>query len=252
MLIRRFSKHLKEQNWLAVGLDFLVVVLGIFVGLQVADWNQARLDRQEAAYHVQFLYDELSEDISLAEAEIQRSTEILEGSFQAAMLLMQDEWQDGAERQFKQHVYQTFELWGPKYRPVSLRRMIDDGKLDLIESKELQQAILQFETAYLDAIEQTRTSYAYSLVVSPKITESLKFSGPQIVSTTEELLSSEVLRGAVRDKAIWQRIQLEVLEELQSARLSLKQALEASPDHHLGPPAGNRANENSSAQESGP
>ena len=35
-------------------------------GLQVSDWNQARLDRQEAAYHLQFLYEEISDDIDLA------------------------------------------------------------------------------------------------------------------------------------------------------------------------------------------
>jgi hypothetical protein len=91
MLIRRFSEHLREQNWFAVGLDFAVVVLGIFIGLQVADWNQARLDREEAAYHLNFLYTELNAEIVTAAERIERSEGLLEGSFQAAMLLTQDE-----------------------------------------------------------------------------------------------------------------------------------------------------------------
>lgn len=37
-----------EQNWLAVGLDFLIVVLGVFIGVQLGNWNGARADR--AAY----------------------------------------------------------------------------------------------------------------------------------------------------------------------------------------------------------
>ena len=237
MLVRRFSQHLKAQNWFAVGLDFLVVVLGIFIGLQVADWNQARLDRQEAEYHLSFLHEELTREISAAEDEIERSRRVLEGSFQTAMLLTQREWQENDYQRFKDNIYYTFELWGPKYRPVSLRRMIDDGKLDLVESTQLQQAILQFESAYLDAIEQTKTSYAYSLVVTPKITASLKFAGPQIVSTPEELWRNETLRSVVRDKAIWQRIQLDVLIELQSARLNLKQTL----DQALGVPEGSQS-----------
>ncbi|HIK65425.1 MAG TPA: hypothetical protein EYG02_10415 [Henriciella marina] len=42
------SKHMGEQNWLAVGLDFLIVVLGVFIGVQLGNWNGARADR--AAY----------------------------------------------------------------------------------------------------------------------------------------------------------------------------------------------------------
>jgi hypothetical protein len=226
VLIRRFAEHIKAQNWFAVGLDFVVVVLGIFIGLQVADWNQMCLDRQEAAYHLGFLLDELTKEINAAEAEIEQSEAVAINSFQASMLLAQSEWQDGDDKRFKKAVMSTLELWGPKHRPVSLRRMIDDGKLDLIESKALQQAILQFESAYLDAIEQTRTSYSYSLVVTPQITASMKFAGPQIISTPEELRSNETLRAAVRDKAIWQRIQLDELVKLQQARLQLKQQLE--------------------------
>ena len=30
MLLRRFSKHVSDQNWFAVGLDVIVVVVGIF------------------------------------------------------------------------------------------------------------------------------------------------------------------------------------------------------------------------------
>lgn len=45
MLVRRLMPHLKRQDWLAVGIDFLIVVFGIFFGFQVTDWNQARQDR---------------------------------------------------------------------------------------------------------------------------------------------------------------------------------------------------------------
>ncbi|UPT64857.1 MAG: hypothetical protein M0D54_10400 [Hyphomonadaceae bacterium JAD_PAG50586_4] len=46
MLLRRVVAHLRKQEWTAVALDFLIVVLGVFVGLQVNNWNTARADRQ--------------------------------------------------------------------------------------------------------------------------------------------------------------------------------------------------------------
>ena len=51
MLLARITEHVKAQNWFAVFVDFVVVVVGIFIGLQVSDWNQDRLDRKlEASY----------------------------------------------------------------------------------------------------------------------------------------------------------------------------------------------------------
>ena len=35
-------KHVKTQNWFAVVLDFVIVVFGVFIGIQVANWNEAR------------------------------------------------------------------------------------------------------------------------------------------------------------------------------------------------------------------
>jgi len=42
MLLRRFTKHVNDQNWFAIFLDFLIVVVGVFIGIQLGNWNEAR------------------------------------------------------------------------------------------------------------------------------------------------------------------------------------------------------------------
>ena len=42
MRLRRITEHVKTQNWFAVGLDFVIVVGGVFIGIQVSNWNEAR------------------------------------------------------------------------------------------------------------------------------------------------------------------------------------------------------------------
>ena len=44
MLLRRISAHFRKQEWTAIGFDFLIVVAGVFIGIQVANWNDARRD----------------------------------------------------------------------------------------------------------------------------------------------------------------------------------------------------------------
>ncbi len=51
MLLRRAGAAIRARDWVGVAIEFVIVVLGIFVALQVGDWNQARIDRhQEKAY----------------------------------------------------------------------------------------------------------------------------------------------------------------------------------------------------------
>ncbi len=47
MRLRRISHHVKDQNWFAVALDFFIVVAGVYIGIQLGNWNEARNDRQE-------------------------------------------------------------------------------------------------------------------------------------------------------------------------------------------------------------
>jgi len=47
MILRRITEHLKAQNWTAVGLDLAIVIVGVFIGTQVSNWNQSRIERSE-------------------------------------------------------------------------------------------------------------------------------------------------------------------------------------------------------------
>lgn len=48
---KRVAEHVKAQNGTAVVLDFLIVVAGAFVGVQVNEWWLARLDARKERTH---------------------------------------------------------------------------------------------------------------------------------------------------------------------------------------------------------
>ena len=49
MIMRRLSQSLKQQNWTAITVEFLLLVLGVFLGIQAANWNEQRLTRDKSA-----------------------------------------------------------------------------------------------------------------------------------------------------------------------------------------------------------
>lgn len=49
MRYRKIKKHLKDQNWTAVVIDFVIVVVGIWVALLVSEWSENRQQRSDLA-----------------------------------------------------------------------------------------------------------------------------------------------------------------------------------------------------------
>jgi hypothetical protein len=64
MILRRVIEHVKEQNWTAVALDFFIVVLGVFIGIQVSNWNAARADHVREVRYLNNLAVEIREEVT--------------------------------------------------------------------------------------------------------------------------------------------------------------------------------------------
>jgi hypothetical protein len=58
MILRRISENLRSQNWFAVIVELVIVVVGVFMGLQVQDWNEVRKERIEERELLGRLYEE--------------------------------------------------------------------------------------------------------------------------------------------------------------------------------------------------
>jgi len=69
MILRRVIEHLKKQQWTAVVIELVIVIAGVFIGLQVNDWKDARRDRAREVVYLESIATELDESI----ASIQQS-----------------------------------------------------------------------------------------------------------------------------------------------------------------------------------
>ena len=59
MLLRRMIQHVKEQNWTAIAIDFVIVVVGVFVGIQVSNWNAELADAKRGRAYAERLRADL-------------------------------------------------------------------------------------------------------------------------------------------------------------------------------------------------
>lgn len=70
MILRRIKVHIEKENWFAVGIDFCIVVIGVFIGIQVANWNEARVNRDTETTYLELLQRDLQTTQQELDAQI--------------------------------------------------------------------------------------------------------------------------------------------------------------------------------------
>ncbi|MEO5577447.1 MAG: hypothetical protein ABIR25_00155 [Sphingomicrobium sp.] len=45
MIFKRMTANLRAQNWLAIGIELAIVIVGVFIGTWVANWNAERAEK---------------------------------------------------------------------------------------------------------------------------------------------------------------------------------------------------------------
>jgi len=59
MILKRLRAETGRQNWFGVAVDLVILILGVFLGIQVSNWNQDRLDRAHGKEYRDQIYLDL-------------------------------------------------------------------------------------------------------------------------------------------------------------------------------------------------
>lgn len=64
LIIRRIVENFRIQNWSVVAIELFVVVVGVFLGIQVSNWNDARIDQGRAQSYLERIRIDLDMDVA--------------------------------------------------------------------------------------------------------------------------------------------------------------------------------------------
>jgi len=145
MILRRLADGIREQNWFTVLLEVMIVVVGIFVGLQVDGWNEGRRDRAvEQAFLIALHGDVLLAD-DLSSRLRERRLEKLGTLMSASDVLFGRAGRDAFSQEEcaalgSSHFYNFIvsDL-------SSLIELISAGRMYIIQSGELRSALIDLQ-----------------------------------------------------------------------------------------------------------
>ena len=163
MILRRFTKHITEQNWFAVGLDVIVVVVGIFLGLQVTEWNESRKDKnQERAYLMQMKEDVLA-SIENGRVYQDNQNKYLDETAAFALLAVNKAGYEGSKVKFSQRLRSAlFNLNRHIFRRKTWQELINSGQYRTFGDVALREKIDEMVSLQNRLVSSTKNLDVYT------------------------------------------------------------------------------------------
>lgn len=143
MTLRRFTKHIREQNWIAIGIEFVIVVLGVFLGIQVSNWNAAR--HQAAAERATLA--RLLEEFETVEGELARAVSRYATTIESAgavIAALRAGQPPAEEAAFRQRLRDAQYVWDAPAQSVTYSEMVSTGELSRLSQASLRAALTRY------------------------------------------------------------------------------------------------------------
>lgn len=160
MTARRFSEQVRSHDWFAVAVDLVVLILGVFIGLQVQDWNTEREARARGLRYSARLESDMRYEAWSYEYLIAYYKDVRSNADRAIAALA-----DGAplsDEQLLISAYRASQYLYNELRRSTFDELVATGDIALIADQRLREAaISQFNNPDLEYIARDAITSEY-------------------------------------------------------------------------------------------
>ena len=147
MSLRTIALRIRQHDWLAVAIELLVVVAGVFIALQVSNWNDDRKEAARGREYLQRLHDDMAQDVANLDAISGFWTRVRDYGEGAVAYAEQGVLVQGSAWKTLLAYYQASQLWPYRKPDVTFQEIQASGDLLLIRNAELRARIARHYSA---------------------------------------------------------------------------------------------------------
>jgi hypothetical protein len=144
MLLRRITEHVKAQNWTAVALDFVIVVVGVFIGIQVANWNAAIAEDRRAHGNLGRIHSDLALDEHLLKLRLEFWAQVYDYGGNALAVAEGRKQREGEAWPLVLAFYQASQVSHFNKVDTTYEELKGAGELALIDDLDLRTKIARY------------------------------------------------------------------------------------------------------------
>lgn len=201
MLLRRVTEDVKAQNWTAILIDFFIVIAGVYIGIQVSNWNDARKTFELERTYLVRLADDLRDNIAHFRSERKFCVETNELIKKFARVVQDPSSSDDV---LIEAANDYFEIgwWTSSFSPkmATFDDLFATGNIDIIRNPELREALVELHANYVISSQTFRDNIDWALTSDSHVVyefDSMRFD-PRTSNLYEDRTSAETAQK-IRD-----------------------------------------------------
>ena len=144
MILANIARAVREQNYYAVAIEFLIVILGVVIGFQISAWAADGDRRAREAAALERLRAEVDDLLAIRQRALSSAEEALEELSRINAIIGPDSEAEGGaqlcERIDRSHIF----LWEAARIPA-LEELRASGELGLIRDDAIRAALVDFD-----------------------------------------------------------------------------------------------------------
>ena len=140
-MLRRVISNLRRQDWMAVAIELVIVILGVFIGIQVSNWNQARADVQLGQDYAKRLARDLDTNLAGVRAESAYYSAVLQSVRKTDALLREP---DSDPRELVVNAYRATEILYNAPVRATWDQIVSSGHLGLLPARAVESGLSQY------------------------------------------------------------------------------------------------------------
>lgn len=172
MIYRRFAANLRAQNWMAIGIELAIVVVGVFIGMQVSNWNQARIEQRATQRMIEELKPGLANFIDFFESA--KTYYAITGNYAQTAFAGWRKDPKVSDEQFVISAYQASQITIFGVNAVNWTQVFGGDQLANIEDAELRRGLANLMTLNFDLIDTPAIDTPYRQNVRQVIPEDIQ------------------------------------------------------------------------------
>jgi hypothetical protein len=133
--------HVRKLEWPAIGIELVIVIVGVFIGMQVSNWNDEREARQRGAMFAERLKADLREEAWYYQLQIEYSRDVLAKAERAVDALSGRS--NASNEALLISAYRATQYKQKARRRATYDELVSTGTLGLIKSQTLRNTALQ-------------------------------------------------------------------------------------------------------------
>lgn len=144
MILQRVASAIKRQDWFQVTIEILIVVIGIFLGLQVQAWYDARSDEAEEKLVLNALASDYRANIEMMDIQLIYANEKM---ITINELMLRSAGGQGSQIEIDVLISNLYRYFPSTFQAATAESYLTIGKHDLIKNRAIRDQIIALPKA---------------------------------------------------------------------------------------------------------